>query len=87
MFPFVPFLLIAYVGMLLGEKKSMRASYTRGSCAYFAGALFLIPHFIRTGISMYTEVKEAACHYEQVQQFDAASEIKQIKRWKKLLEE
>lgn len=36
---------------------------------------------------MYTEVKEAACHYEQVQQFDAASEIKQIKRWKKLLEE
>lgn len=71
----------------MGMKKSMRASYTIEAALILPTALFLILISIRTGISMYTEVKEAACHYEQVQQFDAASEIKQIKRWKKLLEE
>ncbi len=68
-------------------KYRVRASYTIEAALILPAALFLILFSIQTGISMHTEVREAACHYEKVQQFDAVSEVKQIRRWKKLLEE
>ena len=64
-----------------------KASYTVEATIILALALFLILLAVRVGVELHTEVKETSCHYEKVQQFDAVSEIKEIKRIEKMMEE
>lgn len=68
-------------------KRKAKASYTVEAALIVPAALFLILFSVKTGVSLHAGVKEASCHYEKVQQFDAVSEVKMIRRWKKLMEE
>lgn len=65
----------------------VKASYTVEATFILALTLFLILFAVRVGVTLHTEVKERACHYEKVQQFDAVSEVKTIKRVEKMMEE
>lgn len=60
--------------------RKAKASYTVEAAIIVPIVLFLVLGAVRLGVTLHGEVKEAACHYEKLEELDAVSEIKKLKK-------
>lgn len=65
-------------------RKKEKAVYTVEAALILPLVLLVILLTVRVGVKLHAQVKDASCHYEKLQEYDALEEVKkkrQMEKW------
>ena len=66
-------------------RKKEKAVYTVEAALIFPLVLLVVLLAVRAGVDLHTKVKDASCHYEKLEQYDAPKDVKIERQIKKFL--
>uniref|UniRef100_UPI001F1FE0B5 hypothetical protein n=1 Tax=Roseburia hominis TaxID=301301 RepID=UPI001F1FE0B5 len=68
-------------------RKKEKAVYTVEAALIMPLVLLVVLLAVRVGVDLHTKVKDASCHYEKLEQYDAPKEVKKERQIKKIIGE